>query len=534
MWNNDDGDELNEDGRPVQLYLPVSTGSSSGYVGPSAGGAGGGTSYIGGQWTPPPPAAQEDDDQQHPNLVQPACDHCNENLWLLVQFDVPPPSQQQQHQPQCPRRTISVFGCPKQDCFASVKFNNGFSNGGQGVLKCIQHRSKPDTSDTVKANNVKSITPSAPPVKSSLYDNDDDDDDDWGLDNTKNDAAAQQKSLEDAVAAMEMGLDEHGSIGMAKSTKNKNSHSKQKQITDDQRKNISNNKNKTTNSFKCFRLKAQDEPMSDRPVLEDDDVGLSESDEKIRNMLARYMAEEDDEEILAALRGANNGGGGGASTAGGGGEEDERLTDEERILRGFQDRLRREPTQVLRRAKPNGTPLWSLVDKDRKSGRTLWSVPDCKACGCKLGFEFQLLPSILSTLEVDKYANDSPSAAATRNKQSSDDNENEKNPFDLDELLTTGMNFGSVAVFACDNADCPSSKKQSISDDVFLVIQESADEGTALLESRKKKKHRSNGHNQQQQPEDSNTRTTQMRELPQATMAIVEDLDDDDQFELDG
>ena len=529
MWNNDDGDELNEEGRPVQLYLPVSTGNSSGFVGPNSGG-GGGTSYIGGQWTPPPVA--EDDDQQHLNLLHPVCDNCNESLWLLVQFDVPPQSQQQQ-QPQCLRKTISVFGCPKQDCFSCIKFNNGFSNGGQGVLKCIQHQSKPATSDTVRVN-AKSNTPSAP-AKSSWYDNDDDDD--WGLDNSKNNAAVQQ-SLEDAVAAMEMGLDEHGSISMTKSKKNKNSHSKQKQTTEDKNKNKNknNNNNKTTNSFKCFRLKAQDEPMSSRPVLEDDDVGLSESDEKIRNMLARYMAEEDDEEILAALRGANNGGGASAGGAGGG-EEDERLTDEERILRGFQDRLRREPTQVLRRAKPNGTPLWSLIDKDRRSGKTLWSVPDCKACGWKLSFEFQLLPSILSTLEVDKYASCSSSTAATRNKKSPDDEENEDNAFDLDELLTTGMNFGSVAVFACDNADCPSSKKQSgISDDVFLVIQESADEGTALRESRKKKKQRNNAHNQQlqQQQEGSSTRTTQMRELPQATMAIVEDLDDDDQFELDG
>jgi hypothetical protein len=293
-------------------------------------------------------------------------------------------------------------------------------------------------------------------------------------------------------------------------------------------------------------LKTQDEPMATRAALDDDDVGLLDSDEKIRNMLARYMAEEDDQDILAALRGADTGDG---ACGGAGGEEDERLSDEERTLRGFQDRLRRAPTQVIRRAAPNGVPLWSVPNTNRKSGKKLWSVPDCTACGGKLGFEFQILPSILSALEVDKYAND----RSTAPKNSSDDVDVDEAMTDLDELLSNGMNFGSVAVFACDNCDCPAKQSNQFcygGEDVFLVVQESADEGTALRENKKNKNRNraktetsncQQAQEQQQQPQPQqhkqqhpNDRTVSMDFFPAATMAVVEDLDDDDEFELDG
>ena len=83
--------------------------------------------------------------------------------------------------------------------------------------------------------------------------------------------------------------------------------------------------------FDCYTLTEIDEPPAPIPQIEEDDVGLGASDEKIRNMLARYMAEEEDPEILAALQGVTIGGGGGGAS---GGEADERLSLEDRVLLG--------------------------------------------------------------------------------------------------------------------------------------------------------------------------------------------------------
>ena len=75
----------------------------------------------------------------------------------------------------------------------------------------------------------------------------------------------------------------------------------------------------------------------------------------------------------------------------------------------------------------------------------------------------------------------------------------------LDEMMTDGMNFGSIAVYTCSNAACSSDSKEAA-----VVIQKSVDD----LPERK-----------QQASE---------IELPPATEAVMEDLDDDDEFELDG
>jgi Programmed cell death protein 2, C-terminal putative domain len=532
MWNNDEGDELNEDGRPVQLYLPIETQQQRALETSSKTTV---TSHIGGR----------------PSLLDknqvPTCDNCNDSLWLLVQMKISssPSSDDHRHEDyETYYRHISVFCCPKEDCFATVKFDNGFACGGQGVFKCIQQRRvEVEDNDLLKSatvgpvavvGNKASVSSVVAPAKPCWYDDSDnkkigDTNDDWGLDNTV-DVSKQEQSLEDAVVAMEKGLEEDGSMLVMTKKKATTKHEKKPSAAsnNDDHSDVINEEQ----SFKYFRLKVQDEPMATRPALEDDDVGLLESDEKIRNMLARYMAEEDDEDILAALEGNGGGDGGGRVVA----EEDERLTDEERVLRSFQDRLRRAPRQVVRRAAPGGIPLWSVPDKNRKSGKKLWTVPDCcGSCGHKLGFEFQLLPSVLSTLEVDRYA-----AATNSSANPSRTPYGSNGRLDLDELLSNGLNFGSVAVFSCANDECPAKQSSSSSSlshdgqDVFLVIQESVDEAMSLHEKKNNKSKDEKTHQQQHHLKEDYHKLPFRQELPQATMAILEDLDDDDEFELDG
>ena len=224
-------------------------------------------------------------------------------------------------------------------------------------------------------------------------------------------------------------------------------------------------------------LKHQHEPLAPNKPIEEDDVGLSASDDKIRNMLARYMAEEEDEDILAALQGSTGAGGGGGM-----GEEDERLSEEERLLLGFQDRVRRVPRQILRYAR-GGQPLWSIPSTkgNAKGGEeeSLWKIPTCTTCGKACTFEMQLVPSLLHVLQVDKFGGENPSG-------------------NINDLFATGMNWGSVAVFTCNEPDCSATQGG-------LIIQKSVDENPEMEEREG------------------------MDFTP--TMAVVEDMDDDEDFE---
>jgi pre-rRNA-processing protein TSR4 len=391
-------------------------------------------------------------------------------------------------------RYVCLFVCPRTECFEQLHFDDkGFASNGQGLLKCIEQRLE-SFRDTANGTPTTTTTSISTPIPSSWYDDgkddnisnhggsddNDNDDDDWVIDGTDGDINVV--ALEKAVAAMEKSLDENGMLLPGKV------HPSKQSLDSEHQQPITNRSEALLNEFDCYLLKEQNEPLPTRPMLEEDDVGLADSDEKIRNMLARYMAEEDDEDILAALRGTEIGGSGGGSGKKVAAEEDERLSDEDRILRGFQDRLRRLPRQVVRYAR-GGTPLWSIPDKSKKSGKPFWNVPDCEFCGQTKKFEFQVLPSILETLDVDRVAGINNTEPA-------------KN-MGLDDLLSSGMNFGSIAVFTCDNGTCQEIKKDS-----SLVIQRSVDD----MNSMKK-------------PSESF--------LPLATMAVVENLDDDDEFELD-
>lgn len=422
MWNNED--EVNENGETVQLYLPVTGPARRNNIDTA-------DSHIGGK------PYQRD---------SPVCAICNEMMNLLVQLRLPNTIKDDGSKVD---RTVFVFACPQANCFETVKFTEGFSSSDGRVMSC-------QTLETPAI--VRTLAAPVAPVKSSWYadDDDDEDDNDWGAQQDDADGIA---GLEEAMAAMEQNLKDGA---LPKQTKKPESKPGQSQ-----------NENASNTAFPCYILTKQFEPLAPNPVAEEDDVGLSASDDKIRNMLARYMAEEEDEEILAALKGTSMGGGAGD-------EEDERLTEEDRLLLGFQDRVRRVPRQVIRYAR-GGVPLWSIPNS--KNDKQLWSLPICPACGTKCSFEMQLLPSLLHVLEVDRFS--SPEKGA------------EDGTSGIGELLSNGMNWGSVAVFTCPNGSCGSMEGA-------LVIQSGVDENPL--------------------PRDSNIDFT-------PTMAVVEDMDDDADFE---
>lgn len=444
MWNNDE--DVNDCGEPVELYLPVQAPPRKTNTAPQ-------DSHIGGHHC-------------FDESFTPCCDICKAKMFLMSQLRL---QQQSSTADGHADRYICVFACPKEECFGQLQFEKGFSSGGgQGVVKCLEKRFPiASTDDKTKTSAPASIN------KSSWYDDNDDDnkDDDWGMGDD------EDVNLENAVAAMESKLDEDGALKISTKKSSTKPNSSTSKLSSEA----------LLNAFGCYLLKKQSEPKSTRPFLEDeDDVGLSESDEKIRNMLARYMAEEEDEDILAALGGVNVGGGNGAT------EEDERLSEEDRILRGFQDRQRRAPRQVIRYAS-GGEPLWSIPNKNRKSGKILWNVPNCSCCGEQRTFELQILPSILAALEVDKYQAENKSKAKGE-------------ALALDDLLSNGVNFGSIAVFTCSNSSCGTQEKEA-----FLVIQKSVDD----------------------LPEKGKVSNACGDNFSTDSMAVVEDLDDDAEFEPD-
>jgi hypothetical protein len=110
---------------------------------------------------------------------------------------------------------------------------------------------------------------------------------------------------------------------------------------------------------------------------------------------------------------------------------------------------------------PPSRPL-PLTEPKGKNGRrhrdfNFPLVPPCP-CGSERLFEFQVMPAVLHTLDVDRYK-------VSKHGSDSDNKGTIEMVMDKEE---GGMNWGAIAVYSC-AASCELSREE------FVVVQESGD-----------------------------------------------------------
>lgn len=399
MWSG--GDDLNENGERVRLYQPILYGRKPVQEDPTA-------SYIGG-----------DDDNQFPlDGTTATCSSCQNSLQLLAQLYVP--QYRTAHGSTPVAKTLQISACRRASCWNQL-FTEGKISDGQGVVRCrrlcrdrLDYCREKFQASRQQETTLPSRTDSPSPHTNTIAA------DDWAVpadvteDNSLGDLEVQLAALEAA---------EGSSRKPAKPWK----RTRPQQCA--------------FSKFSCFELSHVQEPGAIAPLDDEDDVGLSKTDDnaKIQAMLARYLAEEDDTDIINALRPSMNTGGGSTWTAT---EPDERLSVEDRALWTFTDRLQRSPRQVLRYAL-GGVPLWSIPVSVALSSKVLSTppIPAC-VCGAPRVYECQLLPSVLAILRVDQPQHES--------------------------IWGDALDFGNVAVYSC-TAACADA------DEEFVVVQQSVD-----------------------------------------------------------
>ena len=403
MWRGNE--ECNEDGEPVRLYQPIQYGRSNIRADDSC------ASYIGG-----------------PISATHQCPNCGLSLVTLVQLHIPTTD-----------RTLRVLACNSAACFRSLFATSKFQWGGNGVVVCERLRAN----DSASAGSTGHTAKPLPKVNSKPVD-DDEDEDDWGVSGHENDTGdTGLDDLEAKLAAMT-------AAKSAQPSPPKQSTSKLKTTT---------SSNEPVAGLPMMALASLREPPPRTVAVDARDVGLhGTSNQKIEEMLARYMQDEEDQNLVQMLKGT-------MSTGAGGLEADEDLTEEEMALLRFTDRLKRSPHQVLRYAY-RGEPLWSVPypiktgsnlkrkgAKESNDASQIDNIPSC-SCGAPRVFECQILPSVLHVLNVDKHIQQSSSKTSHLN----------------DWYSNGGMDFGSIAVYTCTRPDSCASARE------FVVVQDTAEE----------------------------------------------------------
>ena len=313
MWQ--DGQDTNEEGVPVRLYQPIL------YSGRAA--AAPTVSHVGGL-----PSYFPTDSVV--NVDTPQCSSCKQNMYLLLQLYSPETE-----------RTLYVFGCNGGSCVASAFVRSSqFSLGGGGRFVC--RRSQPDKSlKAIDDGMDSSKEAQAAESPWGSHEKSDNAENDWDVTVGDDDNI---EDLEAMVTAMEM----EGSRAKVERAKPTLPAPKSKTAPEAP-------SSLSTPSFPSFEIHSlQEPPARNSDDMDEDDVGMMEdSDAKIQQMLARYMAEEEDADIIAAIQGSTG------YASGARGEKDERLPPEDRAMLAFTDRVKRAPRQVVRYAQ-GGVPLWSV------------------------------------------------------------------------------------------------------------------------------------------------------------------------------
>jgi len=213
-------------------------------------------------------------------------------------------------------------------------------------------------------------------------------------------------------------------------------------------------------TFPANEIETIEEPYSSCSICGDDDMLVK---------LQKYQEEEEDEDILKLISESmmskkvkSSEYGAFESSCDDGPEDDE---DEKRISQGkpfllFQERLEREPRQVLRYAF-EGQPLWSS-----HSPPSTRNIPPC-TCGAPRQFELQLMPSALYHLSTNKIIQANVSGPI----QNGNNRVNSKQPSMIPHNPVTeekGMDWGVVTIWSC-----PSSCNQSAEE--YILIQPALD-----------------------------------------------------------
>jgi hypothetical protein len=315
MWSG--GDDINHRGESIRLYQPIHYGRKLDQSDPCASFVGGGCRFV----------------------DRPSCAVCQADCYLLAQLHVPSSRGEGR-----PSRTYQVFACNRSACWSGLFQSDPLCYGGGGVVFC---RSVDAISKSNSTNSEGQTETSAPfnVAPSAWADEDDTKRDDAGWGEADDGGLDALESKLNALECKEATRERPKSAPAAGQNNEKNKQSASE-----------------SDSFPCFEIHSLQEPHARRlEGADDDDVGMGSGvrdNDKIQQMLARYMAEEDDEGILAALRGATNDGFG-TSGESSGRERDERLSAEDRALLTYTDRLKRSPRQVIRYAH-EGVPLWSM------------------------------------------------------------------------------------------------------------------------------------------------------------------------------
>jgi len=410
----------------------------------------------------------------------PKCEACDQSMHLILQMYAP-----LDHL----HRTLYVFCCNRASCFQRCFSPDGFSMGGGGVVKCIRSQCmKKDDSEKIKKLSTKKIVAN----KTDSYwggdsddksdqaddfndvDDSDDNNNDWlGCDtnyknvegHTYSNEETTMDDLEALLDAMEAKQEDECSVIKSKTTKKRTKKKTQIGFGKD------SNDNDNAQVFPRYLLEMYDEPSGNQSnsIPNDDDsdfdenIGVANKDDAIVNkLLLKYMEEEDDVEILAAIRGRNS-----ESVSGICGdkvEKYERLPPENRVFLAFTDRIKRAPHQIVRYGYGAGA-IWSLpkpltAPKGKKGRRYRDSkfpvIPPCP-CGSPRVFEFQLMPSVLHKLDVDRYSPDMKPNLKKRNN--------------IEWVMRKdvgGMNWGVIAIYSCE-LSCEEYREE------FVIVQESTD-----------------------------------------------------------
>ncbi|KAA1068515.1 hypothetical protein PGTUg99_028649 [Puccinia graminis f. sp. tritici] len=139
----------------------------------------------------------------------------------------------------------------------------------------------------------------------------------------------------------------------------------------------------------------------------------------------------------------------------------------------FQARISRAPTQVLRylRVKtPEIEPLWATEFSPLQVRESLSEDRICRRCGTQRTAEFQIIPTLLSSLNHPSSSSPSSSSSSSvqeKEKESDGEEAYKKNcsKEEKQEEEEEEMDFGTIVVFTCPRS-CSSSDEEDDDDDV--------------------------------------------------------------------